>query len=73
MVRTGRANDPGIITVAVPMLTVQGVAHRALQQMMLIALTVQVTKQLKSRATAKLGVSHRPRSFPSRRKRNVAV
>ena len=57
-IRTGRADNSGIITVVIPMLTVQRVAHRTLQKMMLVSLAIYVTKYLSSCASAKVGVHH---------------
>ena len=63
-VRTGRADNSGIIIVVIPMLTVQRVAHRTLQKMMLVSLAIYVTKYLRSCASAKVRVRHSPRPVP---------
>ena len=63
-VRTGRANNSGILTVVIPLLIVQRVAHRTLQKMMLVSLAIHVTKYLRSCASAKIGVLHGLRPVP---------
>ena len=65
-IRTGRADNSGIITVVIPMLTVQRVAHRTLHKVMLVSLAIYVTKYLSSCTSAKVRVRHSLRPFPWR-------